>query len=57
MLGKILATFGYRIVYTCDWGEYEYRYNGVDASMCRPIHSGMSVAPPWAKRRIIPHTD
>ena len=26
------------------------RYDSIDAAMGRPIHAGMSVAPPWAKR-------
>lgn len=26
------------------------RYDSIDAMMGRPIHKGMSVAPPWAKK-------
>jgi hypothetical protein len=43
------ALFGYRILYRCEWGEYEYRYDVIDRQMGRPIHKDMSVAPPWAK--------
>lgn len=48
----LLERVGYRIEYVCEWGVYEYRYDGADSWMNRPIHKDMSVAPPWAKRRI-----
>jgi hypothetical protein len=48
----LLSLVGYRVEYVCDWGTYEYRYDSIDRHMGRPIHQGMSVAPPWAKRRI-----
>jgi hypothetical protein len=49
----LLRFFGYRIEYVCEWGTYSHRYDGIDFHMGRPIHKGMSVAPPWAKRRIV----
>lgn len=52
MIRCLLALFGLRIVYVCDWGVYSHRYDGLDSHMDRPIHQGMSVAPPWAKLRI-----
>ena len=53
MIRRLLALFGYRIEYVCEWGVYDYRYDGIDYAMGRPIHPQMSVAPPWAKRRIV----
>ena len=52
LIRRLLARLGYRIEYVCDWGVYEYRYDGADAWMSRPIHPQMSVAPPWARLRI-----
>jgi hypothetical protein len=52
MIAKILAFFGYKIVYTCSWGEYPSRYDSIDLHMMRPVHPDMSVAPPWAKMEI-----
>lgn len=56
MLQFILKLFGFRIVYVCDWGVYESRYDSIDRMSGRPIHSDMSVAPPWAKIRITKDT-
>jgi len=53
MIRKILKLFGYEIKYICEWGIYSHRYDGIDHTMCRPIHKDMSVAPPWAKRIIV----
>ena len=53
MIRRLLALLGYRIEYVCEWGVYDHRYDGVDSAMARPIHEHMSVAPPWAKRRIV----
>jgi len=53
MLKKLLLFFGYKIEYVCEWGVYEFRYDGIDYTMSRPVHKNMSVAPPWAKRRIV----
>lgn len=50
---RILAWFGYRIEYICEWGEYDSRYNECDWFFSRPIHEHMSVAPPWAKRKFV----
>lgn len=50
---KALSALGYRIQYVCDWGVYEYRYDAIDQACTRPIHDKMSVAPPWAKMRIV----
>lgn len=52
MIRSILQIFGFQITYVCEWGEYEYRYSGVDQMATRPIHRDMSVAPPWAKPRV-----
>lgn len=49
----LLHVLGYRIEYVSEWGVHAYRYDGLDATMGRPIHKDMSVAPPWAKRRIV----
>lgn len=53
MIRRLLSVFGYRMVYVSEWGEHDFRYDGIDRAMGRPIHQGMSVAPPWAKRRIV----
>jgi len=53
MIRAILALFGYRIEYVCAWGTWPDRYSAIDFNMSRPIHERMSVAPPWAKRRIV----
>lgn len=43
---------GWEVYYACGWGEYEARYDSLDRLMGRPIHPGMSVAPPWAVRKV-----
>ena len=48
-----LALLGKRLIYVCDWGTYEVRYDWTDIQMSRPIHRGMAVAPPWAKACIV----
>lgn len=53
MLRKLLAKFGCRIEYVSEYGVHEFRYDSIDAQCGRPIHPSMSVAPPWAKRRIV----
>lgn len=53
MIDKILGFFGYKTEYYCEWGIYSHRYDGIDFTMSRPIHKQMSVAPPWAKSRIV----
>jgi hypothetical protein len=53
MIKKLLYLFGYEIKYYCEWGYYSHRYDGIDFTMCRPVHRSMSVAPPWAKRKIM----
>lgn len=53
MIRRLLALFGYRIEYRSEFGIHESRYSSVDAAMQRPIHSSMSVAPPWAKRHFV----
>ena len=57
MISKMLEFFGYKIIYKCDWGIYSNRYDGIDHTMCRPIHKDMSCAPPWAKQRIVKIND
>lgn len=54
MIKWILSLFGLRVIYVCEWGEYDCRYDSIDHQMMRPIHSQMSVAPPWAKQKWIP---
>lgn len=56
MTRRLLALLGLRIVYVCEWGTYDHRYDGIDHTMSRPIHKDMSVAPPWAKLRIVAAT-
>jgi hypothetical protein len=51
LIRALLRLLGYRIEYVCEWGVYDCRYDGLDWHMGRPIHPGMSVAPPWAARR------
>lgn len=53
MIRWLLKFFGYKIVYVSEWGQHDYRYDSTDYAMGRPIHKDMSVAPPWAKRKII----
>lgn len=53
MLRRLLAFLGYRIEYVSEYGIHSHRYDGTDYAMGRPIHKDMSVAPPWAKRRIV----
>lgn len=49
----LLSLFGLRIIYECEWGTYDERYDSLDRQMMRPVHPDMSVAPPWAKRKIV----
>lgn len=49
---RLLERLGFRVAYVCAWGEYSHRYDALDAAMSRPIHPGMSVAPPWARMTI-----
>jgi hypothetical protein len=53
MIRRLLRLLGYRIEYVSEWGVHSHRYDGADSWMGRPIHPDMSVAPPWAKRRIV----
>ena len=50
---RLLAIVGWRIEYVCEWGTYRSRYDAIDWHLSRPIHPHMSVAPPWAKMRIV----
>lgn len=52
MFRRLLRKIGYEIVYVHNWGTYTSRYDGVDRACGRPIHPGMSVAPPSAKMKI-----
>jgi hypothetical protein len=49
---RLLALFGLRIIYVCEWGAYSHRYDSIDLQMQRPIHRAMSVAPPWARMKL-----
>lgn len=53
MIRRLLSLLGLRIEYVCEWGRYDHRYDSIDFTAGRPIHPQMSVAPPWAKRRIV----
>jgi len=52
IMRAILRWLGFEIVYVCEWGEYETRYDACDHHFGRHIHMGMTTAPPWAKMRI-----
>ena len=54
MIRLILARLGLRIEYVSEYGVHSRRYSGIDFQCARPIHEHMSVAPPWARRRIVP---
>lgn len=53
MFRRLLSWFGYRVVYVSEYGTHDYRYDGIDRTMCRPIHPDMSIAPPWSQMRIV----
>lgn len=53
IIRRLLALFGWRVEYVSEWGTHEFRYDSLDYQAGRPIHKDMSVAPPWAKRRIV----
>lgn len=53
MIRWLLKLFGYRVVYVSEYGTHESRYDSIDYMMGRPIHENMSVAPPWAKTKIV----
>lgn len=52
MIRGIIGFLGWRIDYVSSWGVHERRYSGLDFATIRPIHDGMSVAPPWARMRL-----
>lgn len=54
MIDWFFRLFNRKIVYVCDWGTYDTRYDSLDFQMGRPIHPDMKTAPPWAKMRIVP---
>lgn len=51
LLRWLLSWFDLKLVYRCEWGEYDTIYDWCDHQMGRPCHPKMSVAPPWA----VPH--
>ena len=53
MVEFIARLLGFKVVYVCDWCEYESRYDALDRHMMRPIHRDMSTAPPWAKMKFV----
>ena len=53
MISLILRLFNYKIIYINNHIEYNKRYDSVDEIVGRPIHSEMSVAPPWSKMKIV----
>lgn len=48
----LLRKLGFSVEYVSEFGVHPTRYDSIDCAMGRPIHPNMSVAPPWAKRRI-----
>ncbi len=52
MLRTVLGWFGLEPYYVSEFGEHAHRYDSIDRAMERPIHPHMSVAPPWAVRKI-----
>lgn len=46
---RFVRVYDYLWPNDCYPTRYKSRYDGVDRAMTRPIHSGMSVAPPDAK--------
>lgn len=53
LINFLLRLFNKKLVFVCDWGIYQYRYDSIDLAAMRPIHKNMSVAPPWAKAKIV----
>ena len=53
MFRRLIEAVGYRVIYQSELGIHSHRYSGIDHTMNRPIHQDMSVAPPWAKLRIV----
>ncbi len=53
MLSSFLKLLGLKLVYVCEWGQYDSLYDSIDRMMGRPIHEDMSVAPPWARMKIV----
>lgn len=53
ILRLALACFGYKIVYSCEWGSFDYLYSVEDVMSCRPCHPDMSVAPPWSELKLV----
>lgn len=53
MISWFIGLFGFKIVYACDWGTFDSRYDSLDRHMGRPVHKDMTVAPPWAKMKIV----
>ncbi|CAB4191552.1 hypothetical protein UFOVP1229_45 [uncultured Caudovirales phage] len=52
-LRLVLSYLGYKIVYSCEWGSFDYLYSVEDVMSCRPCHPDMSVAPPWSALKIV----
>ena len=53
IINFFLGLFNKKIVFVCAWGTYKHRYDSIDLAAMRPIHENMSVAPPWARMKII----
>lgn len=49
IIKRILALFGFEVVYVSEWGTHDTRYGSLERMMTRPIHKDMGIAPPWAK--------
>jgi hypothetical protein len=53
MINYILSKLGYKFVYVSNFGIHDSIYDSIDSQALRPIHKNMSIAPTWAKRRIV----
>lgn len=53
MIRRLLALFGLKIVYACEWGTYDSMIPSWDLTSGCPVHKDMSCAPPWAKMKIV----
>lgn len=53
----VFKFFNKRVVYDCEMGVYDFRYDSIDLQSMRPIHKNMSVAPYWATPKLIDYND
>lgn len=48
LLRWLLSWADLKLVYRCEWGEFDTIYGSIDRQMGRPCHPDMGVAPPGA---------